>query len=153
MRKLLFILAVVVLLLGCKQNVSLPNALYFGDELKLLPEVPVQVIAKRSSGAEGDPVVIKVASINDSRCPTGVSCMWAGKADVALSLGTKNGETVNLNLCLGQCANKTFNETDSSTITLDGIKYKLVLLQINPYPTTENATQQKTVVVKVEEAI
>lgn len=154
MRKLFFILCTIALLTGCKKNdISLPNALYFGDELKLQADAPVQVVSRGSGNLAADPLVVKVVSISDSRCPTGVSCMWAGKAEVTVNLARKEGESANIGLCLGQCSNSGFKDKDISMLTLNGTKYKITLLQVNPYPTTENTREQKTVVLKVEEEL
>ncbi|GAB3202244.1 hypothetical protein GCM10027293_27380 [Pontibacter aydingkolensis] len=131
----------------------LPNGSYFGDELNLTIESPVQLRNKNSADKTTDVLTVSVKSINDSRCPTGVNCMWAGKADVVVSLEKKGGETVNLDLCLGQCSNTNFKETDSTTLTLNGSKYKVTLLQVNPYPSSDNTEEPKVVVLKVEEEL
>ena len=62
---------------------------------------------------------------NDSRCPTGVACVWAGNAAVRLWVSTgQGGNTLTLN------TNKSPSLADEAQYR----GYKLKLVELSPYP-------------------
>jgi hypothetical protein len=72
-----------------------------------------------------------VSSIEDSRCPEGegdvvIACYWPGEARVGVSL--EKGETFELVI-------PKQGETVEDTVVFDG--YKLTLLDVTPYPKSE----------------
>jgi hypothetical protein len=62
---------------------------------------------------------------NESRCPTGVQCVWAGNAAIAIQISNKNTHqmTAILNTNPGVQPNE-----------LDYKGYKIRLVALNPYP-------------------
>ncbi len=73
-----------------------------------------------------------VKVLEDSRCPVGVDCVWAGNAklEVRISKG-KISKTFEMNTAL-----------DPKTITFQG--YKIELVNLNPAPTPDtDVTQRK----------
>ena len=54
-----------------------------------------------------DGLTVTVADINDSRCPQGVQCIWAGEVAVTLTLTKGNFETSMGEVRLGELTKKT----------------------------------------------
>lgn len=61
---------------------------------------------------------------NDSRCATGVVCVWAGNAEVVL--GVRSGSDQEQKL--------TLNTNASSPIEVDFASYHIKLMVLSPYP-------------------
>ncbi|WP_018620560.1 hypothetical protein [Spirosoma luteum] len=100
--------------------------------------------ARLSSG-----VAVRVDSIQDSRCPTGGICIWAGQARVKLSLSKgSDSTTVGLILEPGVMAGSPKRQ-DSTNVTLSSETYKVILKDVIPYSTTTNQNLPKSAVVEV----
>ncbi|MRT15538.1 hypothetical protein F3C99_01035 [Vitellibacter sp. q18] len=93
----------------------------------------------------GETVVIKgiavkfVEVLEDSRCPTGVTCIWAGRAVVKVEVGS-NGNKREKMLIFGETKRGETKDTNlysSSEFAIKG-------LTLNPYPTSENSNNKKT---------
>ena len=70
--------------------------------------------------------------INDSRCPTGVVCFWAGVATVRFKFQKYNEVPVYFNL---MTPDLTYN-----SINIEGFKFSLI--DLTPYPSFKNRTDQ-----------
>ncbi len=69
-----------------------------------------------------------VAVENDSRCPSDVTCVWAGNAAVQLQLGTGRGsKTVTLNT----------SKSSSFAGETEYQGYKVKLVELSPYPRSD----------------
>ena len=100
--------------------------------------------ARLSSG-----VAVRVESIQDGRCPLGVSCVWAGQAKVTIVLSKDSDSTiVGLTLEPGAMACSP-KRLDSTNVTLSGETYEVILRSVNPYPGIINQDMPKTAVVEV----
>ncbi|WP_020602133.1 hypothetical protein [Spirosoma spitsbergense] len=100
--------------------------------------------ARLSSG-----VAVRVDSIQDSRCPVGVTCVWAGQAKVKMLLSKDSDSTmVSLILEPGVMAGSP-KRLDSTNVSLSSETYKVILKDVNPYPTTTNQSLPKSAVVEV----
>jgi len=65
---------------------------------------------------------------NDSRCPSDVTCVWAGNAAVRLQLGTGRGsKTVTLNT----------SKSPSLVGETEYHGYKMKLVELSPYPRSD----------------
>ena len=82
---------------------------------------------------------LRVENINDSRCPTGVMCIWGGTASVEFQLTTTNGK---YNFTLDTHPNFT-NDT-----VIEGFKYQLS--DVLPYPVFGKEQAKKTVRILVD---
>jgi hypothetical protein len=71
--------------------------------------------------------------LNDSRCPTGAECIWAGDAQVRFKLVKADKEPVFFNL------NTTRTFTNDTIIN----GYKFTLLNLSPYPSLLHHPEQK----------
>ncbi len=151
MKKLLIIVCAFAFLSGCKQEDIMTSGAHFGEEIKLMSGNSLQVSSKNSQTPTSGPLKVIIEGISDSRCPKDVTCVWAGKADVALILTSADNKSANVSLCLGQCDNSAFKEKDTKTVVLGGVTYKVTLLQVNPYPDSKNKTTNQHVILQIEQ--
>ena len=102
----------VVLAAGCAGGMTQVPA---NQEYQLAPGVEVSL-------AGADRVVVFVAMVNDSRCPSDVVCVWAGNAEVRLRLrGGGMDSTFSLN-----------TTTPPKEATIGGVRLELVGLDPSP---------------------
>lgn len=101
------------------------------DETAGTPKIGVKV-------PMGETVILKGVSIKfievveDSRCPTGLNCIWAGRAIVKTQV-TANGKSAEKTLTFGETRageEKNTNLFSSKDFAING-------LTLNPYPTSE----------------
>ncbi|OAD91097.1 hypothetical protein A7A78_04605 [Aequorivita soesokkakensis] len=99
---------------------------------------------------KGETVVVKGVSIKflevleDSRCPTGVTCIWAGRAIVKVEV-TSNGNKQERTLTFGEVKRgeeKNTNLYSSAEFSING-------LTLNPYPTSESTGKDKGYVLLI----
>lgn len=104
---------------------------------------------------------ITFAEIEDSRCPEGANCVWAGNATVDLEINPPKAtasETQRIKLCLGDCntlyPQSGFKEKDSKEAMLAGVKYRYTLEEVNPYPSVNTPISGKeaySIKIKIEQ--
>jgi hypothetical protein len=107
----------------------------------VIPTVPDTVsLAENELGWVSSGVAVHIDSIQDSRCPVKVQCIWAGQVavKVTLSLGT-DSRSVNLILQPGQ-------QLDAAQITLGTDAYKVKLQNVIPYPGLASTGPRKATV-------
>ena len=113
------------------------------DDSAETPKIAVKV-------AKGETVKIKGVSIKflevveDSRCPTEVTCIWAGRAIVKVEV-TSNGNKQERMLTFGEVRRgeeKSTNLYSSSEFSING-------LNLNPYPTSESTGKDKGYVLLI----
>lgn len=86
---------------------------------------------------------LRLLEISDSRCPTGVTCVWAGEARVTLQVSrvTHTGkETVELQINLN-------GRGKPATATSFG--YVIEILDVDPYPKNEVTPARSDYLVKI----
>lgn len=102
------------------------------EETPQAPKIGIKV-------PKGETVVLKDVSIKflevveDSRCPEGVNCIWAGRAIVKVEV-TANGKSEEKTLIFGEVKpgeEKNTNLYNSAKFAING-------LTLNPYPTSES---------------
>jgi hypothetical protein len=89
-----------------------------GDTIVLSYQKPMPVFQKCY-----DKLDASVSSINDSRCPVGVQCVWAGKVSIVLLMG--NDFTIALEA--GKQVDTTYNQK----------KFSFTLIDVLPHPAPE----------------
>lgn len=84
---------------------------------------------------------IKFVSVaEDSRCPKGVNCIWAGNARVVLQVGKSNGKPVNLEL--------NTNPREATNAAGGGFdQYLIKLVEVAPYPVADQTIRPGSYVV------
>jgi len=88
---------------------------------KLLKEYPLQIKFNRI--------------VEESRCPEGVNCIWAGVAVAEVELTDKAAKPVILNLATTDMQAKGYQKSTN----FNG--YTIALQNVAPYPTAERGTQ------------
>lgn len=80
-----------------------------------------------------------VAVIEDSRCPQGAACIWAGNAKIKLEIRKGRGawKTVELNTTSG-----------SGSATIDD--YEIKLVGLDPYPGSAGSEEKPVYTAKIE---
>jgi len=115
----------LVALAGAAPNTLAKTKAQLNSEFRI--KVGQQVTIKKLS--------IKFSAVNsESRCPTGVQCIWAGNAAIAVEISKKNKKPVpaTLNTNTGVQPNE-----------LDYKGYKIKLVGLNPYPKINEAIDEK----------
>jgi hypothetical protein len=91
-----------------------------------------------TSNLAEEKIKIKLVEVlEDSRCPKGARCIWAGNAKVKLELTKNETRTVELNTAL-----------DPKTISYSG--YDIKILSLTPYPDTSKNTNKSEYEVTLE---
>lgn len=83
------------------------------------------------------------STLDDSRCPKGVQCVWAGRAVAGITF-SQNGEMQNGALVLGDPAGTNY----SNTATFGD--FTVTLNQVNPHPVAEQKIQPNDYSVELE---
>ncbi len=83
-----------------------------------------------------------ISEINDSRCPSDVQCVWAGKADVTIVVESPVS---------GSLVLSTLNDDMFSSVDTLG-NYSFQLVEVSPYPvsTEEIKLEDYKVTLKIE---
>ena len=85
---------------------------------------------------------IKVVS--DSRCPTDVTCIWAGEAKVLVAISENGKEIEEKIISLRNPNNLILNFADSDRL------YSLNTLDLYPYPTSKNKIENSEYCLKIQ---
>lgn len=86
-------------------------------------------------------VKIKVTKVEDSRCPQGTTCVWAGMAKVFFTISDK-GVSKDSSIDFESKSIKT-------TVDLGGAKYEVEVSDVLPYPKSTTEINQKDYKVSV----
>ncbi len=107
---------------------SLILTLVFGSGLTANAQTTQQVTVtvNKQKKASRSKLTIKFVSVEDSRCPQGVDCVWAGNAKVKIKVTNRKGvsKTFELNTNL-----------EPKAIKFDG--YEITLRNVTPYPRSD----------------
>ncbi|MDJ1478954.1 hypothetical protein QNI16_00575 [Cytophagaceae bacterium YF14B1] len=133
MKTILVIVGAIVLFSQCMRDGLTPKSVSLNQATILQAK---QSAILRTNIAASNGLNIRVDSIQDSRCPKEVACIWAGNAQVFFT--TSKGQAVKSGtLCIGACGQ--LKTADTTQIELSGMHYDIILQRVDPYPTqTEN---------------
>jgi len=107
--KNLFVVALIPFLMyGCKQTSEKSLSIGLRTSINQAEQV-------------ADDLTIRVKSLNDSRCPEGCECFWAGEVRVFFTI-KDNVQTIDTSLILTSRPNIHFKS------------YIITLKEVNPYP-------------------
>lgn len=116
MRTMLLI-ALAALLLGCA---SVPKA-----DVQATLDEPFSLKAGQTAYLQSEGILVKFVSVpEDSRCPSDVVCVWAGRVTATVQLQKGSGPLQTLNL--------TSEGGIEKAESFDG--YKVSLVKMDPYP-------------------
>ena len=119
-----FVLVAAALSLGACQNGRSPAPTQHQGQAS-----PTEITLRTGDSTEVDHIPIRFSGVlEDSRCPTDVTCVWAGNAQAALGVGPRRGtqgptERVVLN-----------TNTSVGTDSAESSGLRLTLLDIFPAP-------------------
>jgi len=134
MKKILIILFVFAAFVSCNKE-EVANSFLLGLE----NDFKINGVYHSSENT----LKFSIIEINDSRCPSDVVCVWAGKADVKIKVESP----VSGNLILSTI----INGMDTNMDTLGN--YSFQLIDVSPYPvsTEEIKLEDYNVTLKIEE--
>jgi hypothetical protein len=82
---------------------------------------------------------LTVDSIWDSRCPTGMECIWSGDVALFFNITHSHRQIDTLFSCY----------PNPNVVPLDITGYKWKVLEVNPYPDNSNSTNSKDFFIKM----
>lgn len=85
--------------------------------------------------------------LEDSRCPEDVTCIWAGRAKVQVTVTKNSGERVEKEMIFGEV--KPDETNDLILAKTQNYSYKGV--QLNPYPTSSGGEKDYVLLISKEE--
>ena len=147
MKILLYYSFPLLLMLGCNPDDTGGVKMASFQEKFKLEQAQEALITGSSGNTSQDSLSVKVVSIEDSRCPKGGQCIWAGNATVHVDV-TDKVHVQEVKLCLGAC--QVVSGSDTVVFTLSGHSYQLILQDVVPYPETEQMEQTESAVLQIE---
>ena len=119
MQRILFTIVIVAFAVSACQNADIQPR----DELNGQFQVgQIQIKAGELIKSDNNKISLKITDINDSRCPIGSECFWAGEALVYFEF---NNTAIN---------HFVLSTLDPQTDTVDSYIFRL--LEVDPYPTS-----------------
>lgn len=125
MKKLILLSVSFLFVFACSKNDVSPS-INLGDIFT----------AKYQTAVNINGLSLIVNKIEDSRCPKSVTCVWAGMVKIYINI---QDDTKNTSFT----ADYIEGETSKTEFELNGKKYSLQILSINPYPATTEAIPTK----------
>jgi len=86
MKRLFFILILAGILMGSCQKEEMPDSFEFGVENSF------QI--KNEYKSADSQLIFSITNIDDSRCPSDVTCVWEGKADITIAVESPQPGTI-----------------------------------------------------------
>ncbi len=123
---------------------SLVLVFVFGNmiyEINAQTTPPETIAVKYQKSAKKDNLTFRFVSvIEDSRCPVGVNCIWAGNAKIQIKISSKKG------------ISKTFElntDLQPQTVIFEGFEIKLQTLTPHPKADTKTNPNSYTAVFSI----
>ncbi len=139
MKSTMFFFIALLFFSSCENENITPN-----DSLDNIEIKNTQTKVLKNGGVE---YTLYANSIEDSRCPEGVECVWAGEAKMILNLKIDGEEFKGLKLCLDCPQSKDYNKTVS--ISTKKQKYIIQLNDILPKPKKDVANMVSTAYLSI----
>lgn len=73
-----------------------------------------------------------ISVLEDSRCPEGANCIWAGQARIKVTIETKDGQSMNVEL-----------STNGENQSVQVATYLIHLVKLTPQPSAQKAPEEK----------
>ena len=128
MKRAVFAVIFAASLTACSQDatapVQAPEAPLAAASANVSLDQPFELRVGRSATVAGEGLTVSFQAVpSDSRCPTGVQCVWAGNAVVQVVL-SKDGKAFGAEL-----------NTSLEPTSVDYLNYNVALVSLAPYPT------------------
>ena len=122
-------------LTACNQDTTAPaqasRAPLTAASANVTLDQPFELRVGRSATVAGEGLTVSFEAVpSDSRCPTGVQCVWAGNAVVQVVL-SKDGKAFGAEL-----------NTNLEPTSVDYLNYNVALVSLAPYPTSSGSIPQ-----------
>ena len=138
-KRMLCAILIPVLTMGCYQpasNLSLNNQNQLENSIPVQLASPFPLRVNQIAAIESENLELKLLAVkNDSRCPSGVQCVWPGLVEIVIQV-TRHERDAELILIDQE------GDADSATQTFDG--YLIKLIEVTPYP-------QKNQTIEIED--
>ena len=129
---LLFTLFALISVLGCRLNDLISGDDQEQDFISATLDSKFQLAVGQTGFVESENIKITFLEVTaDSRCPSDVTCIWAGEVKVLVNIW-KDDQDLGGSTLVGQAAND-----DQAVKTFDG--YSIKLLKVDPYPISTQA--------------
>lgn len=113
---------------------NVENVDSYVNSISNLQDIKVELGQSKSMDFNADKLVINVKSIQDSRCPKDVQCVWQGEGRLTINVSLGSTEYKDVKLCLDcSSTDKTPSKTE---LILNGKAYTLSLTGIEPFPSS-----------------
>jgi hypothetical protein len=126
----------------CNRNEVTPRTIPLGTETRvgLLETV---IFTENSEGNPSASMLnATLLKVDDSRCPSGAICVWAGEAVVTFRI-TSGDSTAEVTLSdCKNCPVVSGRGSNPASFSLNGHTYRLSLVEVTPYP---KLNQQKKI--------
>jgi hypothetical protein len=136
MKTIIKFVIVLTILVGCKKD---DISLSLNKKFELMQNESVKI----KNGSEE--ILVKLTQVNDSRCPINANCIRSGEAKIKLDLDVNGVSYKGFELCL--ICDATMNIPNNKTV---GSKYKITLIDVNPYPELAKRTGESKIILIVE---
>ena len=128
MKRAVFAILLAAGLPACSHDATAPShapmAPLAAASASVTLDEPFVLRVGRSATVAGEGLTVSFQAVpSDSRCPTGVQCIWAGNAVVQVVL-SKDGKAFGAELNTGQ-----------DPTSVDYLNYNVALVSLAPYPT------------------
>lgn len=92
---------------------------------------------------EAEQLLLKLGQVQDSRCPTDATCVWAGNATIELVASNRLQQDQRLELCIGDCQTGPIRSNHIFKKEIGGVMYEFTLLDVTPYPTIKPSDRKR----------
>ncbi|MFY1047612.1 hypothetical protein [Chryseobacterium sp. GP-SGM7] len=133
----------LISLINCKAQKELKNQEMSQNSANVKSEIPMKSEGDIIYFIEGENKFLKEFQMNitfksmaeDSRCPQGTQCIWAGVAVANIELMSTASRPMTLQFSTSEVSGKDYHTTQF----FNG--YKISLVKVTPHPTAENSAK------------
>ena len=149
-KQLLAFLFVCCSIIACQEDGYAPQTIGFDEEFEITLDEEVTVIDRVDSAA--DKLTVTLVSLQDSRCPEGITCIRAGEAQIEVEI-SDGRQTRALPMCIGldcglldpKFGNSSIRmKNDTASLTLSNENYSLILKDAIPYPKVDGKKSEQS---------
>jgi hypothetical protein len=139
LKAIFFIFLMLTGLYACNRDE--PNMVRINDVFTLGMGEQVKMVDDRSHL-----LYVSVVEVEDSRCPADLFCIEEGQAKVKVVIEDTRNSQFSTFLCLGDCSP---NIGDIKSFVFYRLEYTIELIDVFPYPATENLKDPRRVIMKL----